>query len=941
VIVPNFPLPEAGQRKGPEAVDLKNTINLPKTDFSMKANLPVMEPRMLEKWSAMGLYRLIRETHQGRPVFVLHDGPPYANGHIHLGTTLNKIVKDFIVKSKSMAGFDAPYVPGWDCHGLPIEIKVVGKKRANQDVLKIRRECREYATRFYGVQRDEFRRLGVFGRWEDPYLTMSPKYQAGIARLFARFVEQGSVYKGLRPVHWCISCETALAEAEVEYEDHKSDSIYVKFPIAGGLPQEVGKLSEPTYVLIWTTTPWTLPANLAVAFHPDYDYCFVKAGSEVYLIARHLVEEVARECHLTDHSVVATVPGNALAGLKVRHPWIDRESKTVFAEHVTLEQGTGVVHTAPGHGMEDYLTGLEYGLDIYNPVDNSGRFVADVERFGGMQVFEANARINEYLESTGRMLCRSEITHSYPHCWRCHNPVIFRATPQWFIGMEANDLRKRSLEAIKQVSWKPTWGEERITNMIANRPDWCISRQRLWGVPITVFYCKSCREALVDAKVINHVADIFERETADAWYIRPASELLPAGTSCKCGGQEFDKEFDILDVWFDSGSSHHVVLDGQDGLRWPADIYLEGGDQYRGWFHSSLLIAVGARGAAPYRMVICHGWTLDAEGRAMSKSLGNVISPLDIIKDNGAEILRLWVASIDYTEDSRISEEILSRLREAYRKLRNTSRFLLGNLYDFDPAKDQVADSDLTELDRWALARMAAVAQKAEEAYGRYEFHVVYHALYNFCVVDLSNFYLHIIKDRLYTAAPRSVPRRSAQTALFRIADTLVRLLAPLMPFTADEIWTSLYPQGEAASSVHTALFSREIDRYQDSELLKRWERFEEVREKVSKALEEDRQSKAIGTSLEAQIGLRCGTKAYEYLKTFEPGLRFLFVVSEVELTEDRALAADAVEVTVAPAVGQKCERCWNYRPEVGSHSDVPNVCSRCYAALQEMGAIG
>jgi len=922
-------------------VDLKNTINLPKTDFQMKANLPVMEPRWLEKWEKMSLYRQIRDAHRGRPSFVLHDGPPYANGHIHMGTTLNKIVKDFIVKSKSMEGYDAPYVPGWDCHGLPIEIKVVGQKRANQDVLKIRRECREYATKFYGVQRDEFRRLGVFGRWEDPYLTMNPKYQAGIARLFAKFVESGSVYKGLRPVHWCITCETALAEAEVEYKDHKSDSIYVKFPIAGGLPPGTAKFKKPVFVLIWTTTPWTLPANLAVAFHPDYDYCFVDAGAEIYLVARHLVEDVAQHCGLKEHTVLATVAGSTLKDLKVMHPWINRESKTVFAEHVTLEQGTGIVHTAPGHGMEDYVTGLEYGLEIYNPVDNSGRFVPEVEKFAGMQVFEANARINEHLESLGRLLHRSDITHSYPHCWRCHNPVIFRATPQWFIGMEANQLRARALEAIKKVSWKPAWGEERITNMIANRPDWCISRQRLWGVPIVVFYCKSCREPLVDAKVINHVADIFERETADAWYVRPVAELLPPGTTCKCGGAEFDKEFDILDVWFDSGSSHFVVLDGQDGLTWPADVYLEGGDQYRGWFHSSLLIAVGARGTAPYRMVICHGWTLDAEGRAMSKSLGNVISPLDIIKDNGAEIVRLWVASMDYTEDARISEEILSRLREAYRKLRNTSRFLLGNLYDFDPTRDMVADCDLTELDRWALARTAAVAQKAEEAYRRYDFHVVYHTLYNFCVVDLSNFYLHIIKDRLYTAAQRSVARRAAQTALFRIADTLVRLLAPLLPFTADEIWANLYPAGAEAPSVHMALFSRETDRFQNPELLQRWERFELVRDKVSKSLEDDRQSKKIGTSLEARLILRCGPKAHEYLSTFEPGLRFLFVVSEVTLVEDPRLSADEVEVTVERASGQKCERCWNYLPEVGSFSDVPNVCARCHEALEEMGVIG
>lgn len=905
----------------------------------MKANLPVMEPRILERWDKMDVYHRIRQARAGRPTFVLHDGPPYANGHIHLGHTLNKILKDFIVKSKAMEGFDTPYVPGWDCHGLPIEIKVVGtKKKANQDVLKIRQECREYADRFVGIQRDEFRRLGVFGEWGQPYLTMNPRYEATTERLLGRFIERGGVFKGMRPVHWCISCETALAEAEVEYKDHTSESIYVKFPIVGGPPEVLPKINLPLFVLIWTTTPWTLPANLAVAFHPDYDYCFVEAGGEVYLIARHLVEEVARQCRLANYRVLSTVAGSDLKDLKVRHPWIDRESKVVYAEHVTLEQGTGIVHTAPGHGMEDYLTGREYGLEIYNPVDNSGRFVADIEHFAGMQVFEANPKINEFLKSKGRLLCQTELVHSYPHCWRCHNPVIFRATPQWFIGMDLGGLRQKSLDAIKQVGWKPVWGEDRITNMIANRPDWCISRQRSWGVPIAIFYCRGCGKPLVDAKVVDHVADIFERETADAWYKRPASELLPPGTKCECGGTEFDKEFDILDVWFESGSSHYVVLNGEDGLHWPADIYLEGGDQYRGWFHSSLLIAVGINGTAPYKTVICHGWTLDPEGRAMSKSLGNVISPLDLIKDNGAEILRLWAASIDYTEDSRISEEILSRLREAYRKLRNTSRFLLGNLYDFNPATDAVADSSLTELDTWALARMAAVAKKVEDAYKRYEFHTVYHTLYNFFVVDMSSFYLDILKDRLYTAAPQSASRRAAQTALFRIADTVVRLLAPVLPFTAEEIWTNLYREAAPSESVHAAEFSRATDSYFDPELLARWERFQEIRERVSKVLEECRQAKVIGNSLEAKTEIRCGQKTVEYLATFGAELRFLFLVSEVVLVRDPGLGADELDVKVSPAAGQKCERCWHYTTDVGSFADFPTVCGRCHQSLGEMG---
>ncbi|HXK58793.1 MAG TPA: isoleucine--tRNA ligase [Acidobacteriota bacterium] len=903
----------------------------------MKANLPVLEPRMLEKWDQMGLYQLVRKARAGRPSFVLHDGPPYANGHIHLGHALNKILKDFIVKSKAMEGFDTPYVPGWDCHGLPIEIKVVGKKRANPDVLKIRRECREYANRFVDIQREEFRRLGVLGDWEHPYLTMSPEYEATIARLLGRFIENGGVFKGMRPVHWCISCETALAEAEVEYKDHESDSIYVKFPIVGGPAEVLPKTDLPLFVLIWTTTPWTLPANLAVAFHRDYDYCFVEAGNEVYLMARHLVEEVARECQLKSYRVLSTLSGEQLKDLRVLHPWINRESKVVLAEHVTLEQGTGIVHTAPGHGMEDYLTAREYGLDIYNPVDNSGRFIPEVEHFAGMQVFEANPKVIEHLQSIGRLLARKEIIHSYPHCWRCHNPVIFRATPQWFIGMDLNGLRKKSLDAIKGVQWKPAWGEERITNMIANRPDWCISRQRLWGVPITIFYCRACTKPLVDARVVDFVADIFEKETADAWYQRPASELLPPGTTCECGSTDFDKEFDILDVWFDSGSSHYAVLNGQDGLHWPADLYLEGGDQYRGWFHSSLLIGIGVREAAPYRGVICHGFTLDAEGRAMSKSVGNVISPLEVMKENGAEILRLWAASIDYTEDMRISAEMLTRLREAYRKLRNTNRFLLGNLFDFNPATDSVDDCSLTQLDRWALARLAQVARKVEEAYKRYEFHTVYHTLHNFCVVDLSSFYLDILKDRLYTAAPQSTARRAAQTALFRIADTLVRLLAPILPFTADEIWANLYKHGAPFPSVHIGEFSREADRFYDSELLVRWERFRELREQVSKVLEEARESKLIGNSLEAQVELRCGEKTYQFLSTFGPDLKFLLLVSQVVLVQDSEKGQDGLDIRVSLAAGQKCERCWHYTTDVGSFEDYPTICGRCHQALEEM----
>ena len=920
-----------------EPVDLKKTINLPKTDFSMKANLPKLEAGMLEVWQNMDLYQRIRAARKGREVFVLHDGPPYANGHIHLGHALNKSLKDVIVKSKTMEGYDAPYLPGWDCHGLPIEIKVVGKKSADMDLLKVRRECREYAQKFVEIQKEEFKRLGIFGEWDAPYLTMSHRYEAETVRLFGKFVEKGSVYKGLKPVHWCITCETALAEAEVEYADHTSPSVYVKFPVLEGAADLDPQWDKrKVFALIWTTTPWTLPANLAVCFHPDFEYSLVEVSDEIYIISRELLEQVAQECGFESHSVVGTVKGEALKDLVFRHPWLDRESKSILADHVTLEQGTGAVHTAPGHGQDDYLVGIENGLEVYCPVDASGRFTSEVEHFADLKVFEANPKINQLMGEKGVLVAEQPIVHSYPHCWRCHNPVIFRATSQWFISMDHAQLRQRALEEVKKVRWIPGWGEERISNMIATRPDWCISRQRIWGVPIVAFYCSECQLPLLRNEVINHVADIFQKQSADAWFSLRASELIPEGTRCECGCSEFEKEDDILDVWFDSGVSHHVVLGERENLTWPADVYLEGGDQYRGWFHSSLLVAVGVRDAAPYRTVICNGWALDVEGRAMSKSRGNVISPLDVMKDNGAEILRLWVSSINYTEDARLGEEVLSRLREAYRKIRNTHRFLLGNLFDFDHLQP-VIDEDLTELDRWALARMGRVERRVREAYRNFEFHVVYHTLYNFCVVDLSNFYFDILKDRLYVLAPDSLDRRSAQTALFRITDTLVRLFAPILPFTCEEIWKNLYLQGEPVESIHMAEFSQEIDKYQDDELLSRWERLLEIRAKVSKALEESRQQKQIGNSLEAKVEIRCGSDIFEYLQSFSEDLRFLFIVSDVELTQSSELSGEEIEVSVSKAPGDKCERCWTYSPSVGLHSEIPTLCSRCFEILKEI----
>lgn len=921
----------------PKQIDLKKTINLPRTDFSMKANLTELEPRILAQWEEMGLEKKIRAERHGQTKFILHDGPPYANGHIHLGHALNKILKDLIVKSKTMEGYDSPYIPGWDCHGLPIEIKIVGQKKEGMNLLEIRRKCREYAARFVGIQKEEFQRLGVFGDWDRPYLTMNKEYEAQTARLFGSFVEKGSVYKGLKPVHWCTSCETALAEAEVEYEDHTSPSVYVKFPLpegATGLHPELA--GRRVYGLIWTTTPWTLPANLAICFHPDFQYSLVEVADEIYVVAEELLEQVARECGFDSFRRVATVAGTAFKGLMFRHPWVDRPSPGILANHVTLEQGTGLVHTAPGHGQEDYVVGVENGLEVYCPVDGKGKFDAEVEHFAGLQVFDANQKITQYMEQNGVLVAAKDISHSYPHCWRCHNPVIFRATPQWFITMDHDGLRSRSLQEIAKVRWIPSWGQERISNMVATRPDWCISRQRIWGVPIVSFYCKKCHEPLLRREIVDYVADIFRRESADAWYARPVAELLPEGTSCDCGFGEFEKEYDILDVWFDSGASQHVVLGNGDELPWPADVYLEGPDQYRGWFHSSLLVAVGVRDAAPYRIVVCNGWTLDEDGHAMSKSRGNVISPLDILKKDGAEILRLWVASINYTEDVRLGEETLSRLREAYRKLRNTSRFLVGNLFDFDPAQP-IPREELSELDRWALARVASAARRSEEAYRQFEFHSVYHTLYNLAVVDLSSFYLDVLKDRLYTAPADSPARRSAQTSMFRITDTLVRLLAPILPFTCEELWRNLHRGDSAADSVHLTEFSREIDNYEDGELLERWEPLLKIRSEVSKALEESRQNKEIGNSLEAMVSIRCGRETCEYLKTFED-LRYLFIVSQVKLSDSSDLSGDQLEATVSRAPGQKCQRCWNYSLAVGTFADVPMVCDRCYQTLQEIG---
>jgi len=936
--------------------DLRSTLNLPRTDFPMKANLPQAEPKRLERWKAEDLYGRIRAARKGQPSFVLHDGPPYANGHIHLGTALNKVLKDVVVRSRSMAGHDAPYRPGWDCHGLPIELKVdrdLGAKKREMSPLAFRQACRTYAEKYVHIQRGEFERLGVLGEWEDPYLTMSPAYQATILRQLAVFAEKGLVYKAKKSVHWCISCRTALAEAEVEYDEtHVSPSIDVRFPLAAEEHERLARThpalaGKRVFAVIWTTTPWTLPANLALAVHPEAEYAFypVEGTDEVVLVAKALRASAEARWRAEGNPAGAPPPlgtplaeakGAALETLRFRHPWLERDSPVVLADYVTLDTGTGVVHTAPGHGWDDYLTGVRYGLDIYCPVDDGGRFLPEVDGFAGQKVFDANPVIVELLRERGALLQAGRDVHSYPICWRCKHPIIFRATAQWFIALDEGrpSLRDRALEAIAQSKWVPAWGEERIRNMIATRPDWCISRQRLWGVPIPAFYCKACGEILLRADLARHVADAFERETADAWYVHEAKDLLPAGFACpKCGGAAFDKETDILDVWFDSGSSHAATLGIRPDLPWPADVYLEGSDQHRGWFHSSLLVGVATRGRAPYRQVVTHGFTVDGEGRKISKSLGNDVDTEKLIHSQGAEVLRMWTIMVDYREDMRISDDMVRRVAEAYRKVRNTIRYLLSNLGDFEPGKDAVAEDALDDLDRYALNRHRQVVARVLDAYDLYEFHLVYHQLVQYAAADLSSFYLDVLKDRLYCDAAGGARRRSAQTVLHRVARDLCLLLAPVLPFTTDEAWPSI--PGLSQSSVHLALFpARETP---DEALLARWAGLLDVRDDVMKAIEDARAAKQVAASLEATVVLRGPAKALEPLRAHDarsrvfPGnLANLFIVSAVRLEEGDAPLA----VSVERAPGRKCERCWTWSAKVGTLAAHPGVCERCAEVL-------
>jgi isoleucyl-tRNA synthetase len=937
-------------------LELKHTINLPKTGFPMKANLPQNEPKLLERWEQMGVYARIREARRGAPVYVLHDGPPYANGPIHLGTALNKCLKDFIVKSKTMAGFDSPYVPGWDCHGLPIEIKVdrmLGGRKLQMKAVEVRLECRKYAEKYLDLQRQQFKRIGVFGRFDEPYSTMTPQYESYVLFTLYAFLEKGFVYKGLRAVYWCMHDETALAEAEVEYENHASPTVWVKYP----LKDDPGKLDpalagKKVSTIIWTTTPWTLPASLAVAFHPDEEYVALETAGAVYIVAAKLAQQVAEKCNLKDVQVLARFPGRRLERLNFQHPFLERNILGVLADYVTMDTGTGVVHTAPSHGAEDFATGVKYGLDATSHVDEKGILRDGLPEYKGLRVWDANAPIIELLKKRGALLHQEKVEHSYPHCWRCHHPIIFRATEQWFISMETpmdgGTLRSRTLEKIKQVKWDPAWGEERISNMIATRPDWCISRQRVWGVPIAVFLCQGCGTVLNDAALNRKVIDLFAQSGADAWYTPQADALLPEGIRCfKCGGSAFQKETDIIDVWFESGSSHEAVLGHEPNLPWPADLYLEGADQYRGWFHSSLLCAMGTRGAPPYRMVATPGWTLDEQGRAMSKSKGNDVDPVDIAGRLGGEVVRLWVASVDFREDVVGSEALMQRIGENYKKIRNTLRFILGNLHGFDPHQS-VAFEEMQEIDQYMLRQTCAMAADVLRWYEEFAFHKIYQRVNNFCVVELSAFYLDVLKDRLYTFAPHRLARRAAQTAIWRIGEALVRLLAPIMSFTCEEVWQYLPSSPDRPASVHLAHFPSSAEilgaavRPDDPEQREEWATLRTVREEVLKALEEQRNHKLIGANLEAQIVIAASGPVYSVLAKHQDQLRYLFIVSAARL--ERAASGNGttgISVRVSKADGKKCERCWNYSPHVGEDRAYPTICERCSAALKEIEGEG
>lgn len=915
------------------SVDYNSTMNLPKTDFPMRGNLPQKEPEMIKRWQDQKLYQKLMEKNEGLPLYVLHDGPPYANGDIHMGTALNKVLKDIIIKYKNMSGYKAPYIPGWDTHGLPIELKAmkkVGVENINS-ALDLRKVCKEFALHYVDVQRNEFIRLGSIGDYDHPYLTLQPKHEAEQIRIFGEMAKKDFIYKGLKPVYWCPECKTALAEAEIEYAEDPCNSIYVKFKVEddGGKLAALNTELDKTYFVIWTTTTWTLPGNLAICLGPEYEYVAVHANGEYYIMAKELVESAMKAAKITEYTVSeASLKGKELEYIKYRHPFIDRVSPIIVGDHVTLESGTGCVHTAPGHGVEDFEVCVNHypEIPIIVPVDGDGKLTEEAGEFCGLTTNDANKAILTKLTELNALFAVEKIIHQYPHCWRCKSPIIFRATEQWFCSIDG--FKEEACKAIDTVKWIPEWGGDRIKGMVMDRSDWCISRQRTWGVPIPIFYCKHCGKPIINEDSINAIANLYEKEGSDAWYKYEANEILPEGFKCECGCTEFTKEMDIMDVWFDSGVSHAAVCNEEHGLRWPADLYLEGADQYRGWFQSSLLTSVAAKGRAPYKAVCTHGWVVDGEGKAMHKSLGNGMSPDEVTDKYGADILRTWVASSDYHADIRISQDILKQLSDAYRKIRNTARFILSNLGDFNPDTDSVSVEKLDGIDKWAMARMDEIIEKCKAAYDKFDFHIVYSTMRDFCTIDLSNFYLDILKDRLYVEKADSESRRAAQTVIYNILRTMTLYLAPVISFTAEEIWGYM-PRSEKddAESVFFNKLPEKSGVSADEEFMEKWEKIDELRDIVNKALEEARGQKLIGKSLEAKVTLNCGRDWYDFAKSVENDLVSAFIVSAVDVEKSEF---DGVNVKVEVAPGEKCERCWTHSDTVGKCAEHPTLCARC-----------
>ena len=929
------------------AEDYGKTLNLPSTEFSMRANLPQREPEILKKWQDENMYEKLMENNEGKPLFILHDGPPYANGDMHMGHALNKTLKDVITRFKNMDGFKAPYIHGWDTHGLPIErqaIKKLGVNRHEVGVVKFRDMCRDFAISQVENQKSQIKRLGSLGDWDNSYLTLAPEFEAKQIEIFGEMAKKGYIYKGLKPIYWCTDCETALAEAEIEYEEDKTSSIYVKFKVSedNGVFADSGVDKNDINFVIWTTTTWTLPGNVAIALNPNFTYSLVKANGEYYVLAHELIENVLKAANISNYEVVAQYTGKELELIKCKHPFVDRESLVIVGDHVTLDAGTGCVHTAPGHGAEDYIACKNYKeIPIIVPVDGKGYLNELAGEFKGLFYEESNAKIIEKLKEVGALYAIEDIIHQYPHCWRCHKPIVFRATEQWFASVD--DIKDAAIEAIKGVRWIPKWGEDRITGMVADRSDWCISRQRTWGVPIPIFYCKDCGKELITEDSIKAVSKLFAQKGSTSWYETDASQILPAGTKCECGCSEFTKEKDIMDVWFDSGSSHSGVLDVKEGLRFPADLYLEGNDQYRGWFQSSLLTSVAARGEAPYKAVITHGMIVDETGEKMSKSKGNGISPQDIINKYGADLLRLWVVSADYKTDMRISDGILKQLSESYRKIRNTARYILGNINDFNPETDMVSTERLADIDKWALIRLSKLTEKVLDAYRNYEFHIVQHAIHNFCIVDMSNFYLDVIKDRLYAEKSAGESRRAAQTVMYKVLDALVKLLAPVLAFTSEEIWASM-PHTASDKKEYVILndMPKPTPELYDDVFESKWDRLMLAKADVSKALEEARSAKLIGKSLGAKVEIFADGSYYELLKEIESDLFTYFITSGAHVlpldeAPDNALVGETgIKVLVSVADGEECERCWIHSESVGKDATHPTLCARCAHVLKE-----